>query len=275
VASGELLREHRQRGTELGRAAQAYMDRGDLVPDDLVVDMVTQRLSRSDAERGAVLDGFPRTPPQAAALDRRLQVGGDAVSAALYLDVPKRLLVERLAGRWICGTCQTTYHERFSPPQVPGVCDVCGGELTQRPDDRREVVQNRVEVYLRETTPTIEHYAGREVVQRVDGTGSIETVRARLCFALGGAIRGLRRDRVHLFIEHHAPPGPSAGRWLGRTLCGKLVPRNPNGARESVEAFEHKACRECRRELRARRAPPPSTPLVDAPVDVAAEAGAS
>ena len=249
------------------------MDRGDLVPDDLVVDMVMQRLSRPDAERGALLDGFPRTPPQGLALDQRLAARGDSIRAALYLEVPRRLLVERLAGRWICGTCQTTYHEKFSPPRVPGVCDACEGELTQRPDDRREVVENRVEVYLRETMPTIEHYAAQGIVHRVDGTGSIEAVRARLCFALGGAIHGRRRDRVHLFIEHQAPPGPSVGRWLGRTLCGKLVPNNPDGARETVDAFEQKSCRECRRELHAHRAPIPASPLVDGAAS--AEAAAS
>lgn len=273
VASGDLLREHRRRGTDLGRAAQTYMDRGDLVPDDLVVDMVTQRLSRPDGERGALLDGFPRTLAQALALDRRLAARGDAIRAALYLEVPRRLLVERLAGRWICGTCQTTYHEQFSSPRLAGVCDACEGELTQRPDDRREVVENRVEVYLRETMPTIEHYTEQSVVHRIDGTGSIEAVRARLCFALGGAVHGRRRDRVHLFIEHQAPPGPSAGRWLGRTLCGKLVPNHPDGALESVDAFEQKACRECRRELRAHRAPTPASALVDDPA--AAEAAAS
>ena len=129
VASGDLLREHRRRGTELGKAAQAYMDRGDLVPDQLVIDMVMDRLTRPDARRGALLDGFPRTRSQAEALDRTLEQNSGTVRAVLYLDVPKDTLVARLAGRWICGNCQNTYHERFSPPQVEGICDECGGTL--------------------------------------------------------------------------------------------------------------------------------------------------
>ena len=180
VASGDLLREHRQRGTELGRAAQGYMDRGDLVPDALVVDMIIDRLNEPDAAAGALLDGFPRTVAQAEALDERLVQRSGCVRAAIYVEVPTEILVERLAGRWLCQKCQASYHEVFNPPAVAGVCDACGGELYQRTDDRREVVANRVAVYLRDTLPVVEHYSAQRVLQRVDGNQSIEAVKAVL-----------------------------------------------------------------------------------------------
>jgi adenylate kinase len=259
VASGDLLREHRQHGTALGRTAQAYMDRGELVPDALVIDMVMDRLDRRDATRGALLDGFPRTLAQAEALDRTLAERGGVVRAAIYLDVPKSTLIERLAGRWMCRVCQTTYHERFNPPAQQGVCTACGGELYQRPDDRREVVENRVEVYLRETLPLIDYYRARGVLQTIDGDRPIEEVRARLCAALGGVVRGQRRDRWHLFVSHASPPSlDGASPWLGRTLCGKYVARLDARELGSVDAFEANPCRECSRELRAHRGAVPA-----------------
>ncbi|MDQ3812125.1 MAG: adenylate kinase [Chloroflexota bacterium] len=185
VASGDLLREHRQRGSDLGRAAQVIMDRGDLVPDDLVVEMILERLSRPDAERGALLDGFPRTLAQAEALDSRLAERGGRVRAAVYVDVPTDVLIERLAGRWMCRSCQASFHQRFNPPARARVCDGCGGELYQRPDDRPEVVANRVNVYLRDTLPLVERYQSRGILRRVDGNRPIETVRTSLREALG------------------------------------------------------------------------------------------
>src|SRR5437762_2829813 len=124
VASGDLLREHRQRGTRLGQQAKAYMDRGDLVPDALVVDMIVDRLDRPDAKAGALLDGFPRTLPQVEALEARLNERGGRIRVAVYVDVPEDVLVERLAGRWMCRACQATFHEVFNPPASTGVCDV-------------------------------------------------------------------------------------------------------------------------------------------------------
>jgi len=180
VASGDLLREHRQRGTALGRAAREYMDRGDLVPDALVVDMICDRLDQSDAAAGALLDGFPRTLPQAEALEERLTERGGKVRRAIYVEVPTEVLVERLAGRWMCRDCQATYHEIFNPPAVAGQCTTCGGELYQRPDDKREVVANRVAVYLRDTLPVVERYADQRVLQRIDGNQQIETVKLAL-----------------------------------------------------------------------------------------------
>ena len=185
VASGDLLRENRQRGTQLGRAAQAYMDRGDLVPDDLVVDMIVQRLNAPDAVCGALLDGFPRTLGQSAALEGRLVERGGRVRNAIYVEVPTKVLVERLAGRWMCRECQATYHEEFYPPSSHGTCDSCGGELYQRLDDKREVVANRVNVYLRDTLPVVNCYEQRGILRRIDGNRPIAVVRAALRQALG------------------------------------------------------------------------------------------
>ncbi|HET6318353.1 MAG TPA: adenylate kinase, partial [Chloroflexota bacterium] len=185
VASGDLLRENRQQATDLGRAAQAYMDRGDLVPDDLVVEMIMRRLDAPDAVRGALLDGFPRTVPQAAALESRLAERGGRVQAAIYVEVPTRVLIERLAGRWMCRACQATYHQVFNPARESGVCDLCDGELYQRSDDKREVVANRVNVYLRDTLPVVARYEQRGILQRIDGDQPIAVVRGALREALG------------------------------------------------------------------------------------------
>jgi adenylate kinase len=262
IASGDLLREHRRRGTMLGQAARTYMDRGDLVPDQLVVDMVMERLDRPDAHRGALLDGFPRTVTQAEALDQELTARSMAVRAAIYLQVPKETLIVRLGGRWICSHCQATYHERFSPPTLPGICNECGGTLTQRPDDRREVVENRVEVYLRETLPVIDYYEQQGVVRAVDGDRSIERVRTSLCVALGGVVRGRRHNRWHLFVRREVPANPasSSDRRRGRTLCGKLLVRLGTSEMGSVEIFESNPCRECWRTLRPHQAPATHTP---------------
>jgi adenylate kinase len=184
VASGDLLRAHRQQGTALGEQARVYMDRGDLVPDDLVIDMIMDRLAEPDAEHGAILDGFPRTEPQAEALEQRLAEDGGGVRAAIYVEVPTDVLVDRLAGRWLCRVCQASYHEVFNAPTVAGACDIEGGELYQRPDDRREVVSNRVAVYLRDTLPLVDRYAARGLLRRVDGDQPIEAVRASLAQAM-------------------------------------------------------------------------------------------
>jgi adenylate kinase len=184
VASGDLLREHRQSGTALGRAAQEYMDRGDLVPDDLVVDMICDRLDQPDASAGALLDGFPRTLAQAKALEGRLEQRGGRVKSAIYVEVPTDVLVDRLAGRWLCRTCQASYHELFNPPKFVGVCDVCEGELYQRTDDQREVVANRIAVYLRDTLPVVERYTAAGILRRIDGNQAIDAVKAALLDAI-------------------------------------------------------------------------------------------
>lgn len=186
VASGDLLREHRRQGTELGRAAQKYMDAGDLVPDELVINMVLDRLDQPDATAGVLLDGFPRTVKQAQALDERLGSHGIQVAHALSLDVPTEVLVERLSGRWLCGECHTSYHTVFSPsPAGPDRCGNCGGTLYQREDDKREVVQTRLRKFLDETRPVVEYYQRRGILANVDGNQDIESVRADLAKAAG------------------------------------------------------------------------------------------
>jgi adenylate kinase len=185
VASGDLLREHRQHGTELGRAAQEYMDRGDLVPDALVVDMIIHRLDQPDAAGGVLLDGFPRNVAQADALEVRLAERGGAIRVAVYVDVPTDVLVERLAGRWMCRGCQASFHELFNPPRVATACDTCAGELYQRADDKRDVVVNRVAVYLRDTLPVVERYAQKGILHHINGDQAINVVKVALRQAVG------------------------------------------------------------------------------------------
>ena len=153
-ATGDLLREQRRRGTPLGLTARAYMDQGELVPDDLVVQMVIERLTRPDAARGVLLDGFPRTLAQARALDVELAERGGGVTAALYLDVPTDVLVERLSGRRMCIGCQSTFHDVLQQLPFDGSCPPCGDRLVQRPDDTASVIERRVAVYHEQTAPS-------------------------------------------------------------------------------------------------------------------------
>jgi adenylate kinase len=184
VATGDLLRDHRRHGTALGRTARAYMDRGDLVPDDLVVRMVTDRLEKSDAARGALLDGFPRTISQADSLDGELADRGGGVLAVLFLDVPPGVLVRRLSGRRICDGCQNTFHVDLHQLPANGTCPECGQHLVQRRDDQRSAVARRIAVYLDQTTAVLEHYRSRGLVHRVDGNRSVEEIKADLLAVL-------------------------------------------------------------------------------------------
>lgn len=170
MASGDLFRDHQQRGTELGRLARAYMDRGELVPDEVTIGMVKEWLRDHAQGDGFLLDGFPRTLAQAQALE---EMGVDKV---LYIRVAQEELVRRLAGRLVCRRCQAPYHREFSPPREDNRCDRCGGELYQRPDDRPEAVRRRVEVYMEETAPLVEYYRKAGKLVEVDGGGSIEEV---------------------------------------------------------------------------------------------------
>lgn len=189
VASGDLFRDNLKRETELGQLAKGFMDRGELVPDDVTVAMIRERLQRPDAAPGAILDGFPRTVPQAEALDRLLAEFGGKINAALYIKVPEDVLLDRLAGRWVCrGTPQHTYHMLFNPPKTPGVCDVDGTELYQRADDTREVQQKRIQVFLNQTAPLIEYYAQRGLLVEVDGAQDIGAVRSALINAVEAAM---------------------------------------------------------------------------------------
>lgn len=254
ISSGDLLREHQRQGTPLGQAAKAYMDRGDLVPDQLVVDMVMHRLEQPDAERGALLDGFPRTRAQAQVLDAELAARSSMVRAALYLEVPKEVLVQRIARRWLCPTCQSAYPSHDSDAPGDGTCPRCTEPLFQRADDRPEVVENRIDVYLRETMPVIEHYAESSLLARIDGTQSIESVHGTLAFNLGGAVRGMRRVRWHLYIDHPSVT-EGAQAWHKRTLCGKIVDSLVGRECGTERDFRSNPCRLCRHALRSRQGP--------------------
>lgn len=176
IASGDLLRQHRQQDTELGRKAKSFMERGALVPDDLVITMIIERMRKPDAHHGVLLDGFPRTLAQATALDQELQSEGRALKLALYLEVPFENLVDRAANRWTCRTCQATYNYRVNPPRAESVCDLDGGELYQRDDDRIDVVSERIKVYIQDTVPVVEYYRDRGILREIDGTKDIDGV---------------------------------------------------------------------------------------------------
>lgn len=185
IASGDLFRKHLGEGTELGKLAKTFMDKGDLVPDDVTVKMVLERIAEPDAAGGYVLDGFPRTVAQADALDAALAGAGQTLDMTPLVEVETEELVRRLAGRWICRTCQTPYHELTAPPKQTGVCDKDGGELYQRDDDKAEVVRARLETYETLTAPLIEHYSGQGKLVRVNGQQDVEKVTADLLAAVG------------------------------------------------------------------------------------------
>jgi adenylate kinase len=176
ISSGDLLRDNVKRGTELGKVANDYMVKGNLVPDDLIIDMITHRLDLPDAEHGVLLDGFPRTVPQAEALDEALNLKGKRVNAVLNIKVEDNVLIDRLSGRWICRKCGHIYHEKFAPPKVAGVCDIDGGELYQRPDDTRETAVSRLVVFFNQTRPIIQYYKDRGLLQEVNGDQPVEKV---------------------------------------------------------------------------------------------------
>jgi adenylate kinase len=184
VASGDLFRENLKNETELGLKAKTYMDRGALVPDDVTIAMVMDRLSRPDCADGALLDGFPRTIAQAEALDEALAEQGLRISSVPNIVVPDDVLVDRVSGRRLCRTCGASYHVKFNPPQQPGVCDKDGGELYQRDDDRPETVRKRLKVYWEQTSPLIDHYRDQGVLVEVDGDQSIDAVTEDLRTAL-------------------------------------------------------------------------------------------
>jgi adenylate kinase len=186
VSTGDLFRENLKNETELGLLAKGYMERGELVPDEVTVGMVRERLSRPDAAKGVILDGFPRTIAQAEALEALLADLGSGLAVAPYIKVPEDVLLARLAGRWTCRACGAMYHQLFSPPQVEGICDRCGGELYQRPDDTPETQKHRIQVYFEQTEPLIDYYAGKGLLAEVDGQPGIEEIQAALLRIVAG-----------------------------------------------------------------------------------------
>lgn len=185
VATGDLLRAARREGTELGRKAQAYMDRGELVPDDIIIGMVEEVLDQVGDGPGIVLDGFPRTVPQAEALGDSLSGRDRKVDRVLVMEAPQDVLVKRVSGRRSCPRCRSVYNIHFSPPAEEGVCDQCGAELTHRKDDTPETVANRLDVYLRQTEPLIDFYEASDArVIHIDGDQSVEAVQNDMADAL-------------------------------------------------------------------------------------------
>ncbi|MBN1889151.1 MAG: adenylate kinase [Thermoflexales bacterium] len=180
VASGDLFRENLKNETALGKLAKTYMDRGELVPDDVTIQMVMERLSRPDCAAGALLDGFPRTLAQAEALDEALAAKGQKIGVVPCILVPDEVLVERVSGRRLCRTCGESYHVRFNPPKTPGVCDKDGGELYQRDDDNEETMRKRLQVYWAQTNPLVAYYRQQGVLVEVDGNQAIDKVEAEL-----------------------------------------------------------------------------------------------
>ncbi len=180
IATGDILRDAVAKGTELGKKAKEYMDRGELVPDDIVIGIVKERLQQPDCEKGFLLDGFPRTLKQAEALDEMLKELGKKIDAVIYIDVPEEEIVKRIVNRRTCRKCGAVYHLIYAPPKEPNKCDKCGGELYQRDDDKEETVRQRFRVYMENTAPLIEYYEKKGLLYRVDGTKSIDEVFAQI-----------------------------------------------------------------------------------------------
>ncbi|MFW6068975.1 MAG: adenylate kinase [Chloroflexota bacterium] len=176
ISTGDLFRENLKNETELGKLARTYMDAGELVPDQVTVAMVRERLKRPDTEKGAIFDGFPRTIAQANALEELLAESGERVTVVPYIHVDRDVLLKRLAGRWTCPVCGRVYHELFNPPQEPGICDVDGAELYQREDDTEETQRRRIEVYFEQTAPLLDYYREKDLLVQIDGEQSIDDV---------------------------------------------------------------------------------------------------
>jgi adenylate kinase len=180
VSTGDLFRENLKNETELGLLAKGYMERGELVPDEVTVSMVRVRLSQPDSAAGAILDGFPRTVAQAEALGDLLVDMEMELAAVPYIKVPEEVLLERLAGRWTCRACGAMYHQLFSPSREPGICDRCGGQLYQRPDDTPETQKHRIKVYFEQTAPLIDYYREKGLLVEVDGRPGIDEIQLKL-----------------------------------------------------------------------------------------------
>jgi len=185
IATGDLFREAVQQGTELGQRAKAYMDRGELVPDEVTIAMLLERIERPDAQHGALFDGFPRTLQQAQALDDALARRGAAVALALHVTASDDEIVRRLTGRWLCPGCGEIYHEQTRPPKTAGVCDACGSALSQRDDDKPEVVRRRLELQ-RPAEELLGHYRAQDKLIDIDGEQQVATVTRDLLAAIEG-----------------------------------------------------------------------------------------
>lgn len=185
ISTGDIFRANIKNGTELGKKAKTYMDQGLLVPDELVVDLVVDRVNQEDCKNGYVLDGFPRTIPQAEALDKALEAMGQSMDYAINVEVPDENIITRMSGRRACVDCGATYHIEHAPTKVENICDTCGGELILRDDDKPETVQKRLNVYHEQTQPLIDYYQTKKILVEVDGTVHMEDVFAAIVKILG------------------------------------------------------------------------------------------
>jgi adenylate kinase len=176
VASGDLFRHALKNGTELGKQAESYMKAGQLVPDEITIKMILERIAKKDCSSGCVFDGFPRTLEQAKALDAALGEQGKSIEKAIYIEVPESVLLDRLTGRWVCRTCQSPFHQQNQPPRNEGVCDKCEGELYQRADDKEETIKERLKVYFAQTMPLLDYYAKQGRLFRCNGNQHINEV---------------------------------------------------------------------------------------------------
>ena len=176
ISTGDIFRANIKAGTELGTKAKAYMDKGQLVPDSLTIDLVMDRISQPDCNGGYILDGFPRTIPQAESLTAALKAKGEALDYAINVPVPDENIVKRMSGRRACPGCGQTYHLVYAPPHTPGICDKCGSELRLRDDDAPATVKKRLAVYHNQTQPLIQYYGGKKILRTVDGTKKLEEV---------------------------------------------------------------------------------------------------
>ncbi len=185
ISTGDIFRENIKNGTELGKKAQEYMNKGELVPDDLVIDLATSRLLEDDCKNGFLLDGFPRTVYQAEKLDEFLRAHGQKLDVVIDIEVDKEELITRLTGRRVCKQCGASFHVVNIPPKKEGICDFCGGELMQRADDTAETVNNRIEVYNQQTMPLVEYYKKADNIVTIDGALPLDTVFAEIVKAIG------------------------------------------------------------------------------------------
>ena len=185
ISTGDIFRANIKNGTELGKKAKGYMDAGELVPDELVCDLVVDRLAKDDCKDGYILDGFPRTIPQAEALTEALKKQGTAIDYALDIEMEDQAIIDRMAGRRVCAKCGATFHVVNIPPKKEGVCDNCGGDLELRDDDAPETVKKRLNVYHEQTAPLIEYYKKQGILHEIDGTLGIDGVAAKVAEILG------------------------------------------------------------------------------------------
>ena len=176
VASGDLFRNALKNGTDLGKQAESYMKAGKLVPDEITIKMILERIEKGDCKSGCVFDGFPRTLEQAKALDVALEKQGKSIEKAIYIEVPESVLLDRLTGRWVCRTCQAPFHQKNQPPKKPGVCDKCEGELYQRADDKEETIKERLKVCFAQTMPLLDYYDKQGRLFRCNGNQHIDEV---------------------------------------------------------------------------------------------------